>query len=97
MHIIARKTLRVFWEKHPDAQQVLQAWYHDVKHADWKTPSDIKNVYRNASFAGNNRVIFNIKWNKYRLIVAVAFQHGIVFIRFIGIHAEYDKVDAATV
>ncbi len=97
MRIIARKTLRAFWEKHPDAQQALQAWYHDVKRADWKNPSDIKNLYRNASFVGDNRVVFNIKGNKYRLVVAIAYQHRIVFVRFVGAHTEYDKVDAATV
>ena len=62
--MIARKTLREFWESHTDARQALQAWYSDVKHAVWKKPSDIKGVYRNASFIANNRVVFNIKGNK---------------------------------
>ena len=97
MPIISRKTLREFWDQHPDARQPLQAWYDDVKHADWRSPADIKNVYRNASFLANNRVIFNIKGNDYRLIVAVQYTHGILFIRFVGTHREYDRIDAATI
>jgi mRNA interferase HigB len=95
MRIIARKTLREFWEKHPDARQVLQAWYADVKHANWKSPADIKNIYRNASFLSNNRVVFNIKGNRYRLIVSIQYDYGIVYIRFVGSHQEYDQVDAS--
>ena len=97
MRIISRKRLREFWEKHTDAQQALQAWYADVKQADWQTPTDIKNVYRNVSIVANNRVIFNIKGNKYRLVVVVQYQYGIVYIRFVGTHQEYDKIDAATI
>src|SRR5919109_140407 len=84
MRIIALKTLRLFWEQHPDAQQALQAWYRDAKRATWNTPADIKNVYRNASLVGNNRVVFNIRGNPYRLVVAVNDMSGIIYIRFIG-------------
>ena len=77
--------------------QPLQAWYHDAKRTRWKIPADIKNVYRDASFVENNRVIFNIKGNQYRLVVAIQYQHGIIYIRFVGTHAEYDKIDAATI
>lgn len=97
MRIISRKKLRDFWNQHPDAQASLQAWYADVKQAEWKTPTEIKNLYRNASFVANNRVLFNIKGNKYRLVVAVQYEYGIVYIRFVGTHGEYDKIDAATV
>ena len=97
MRIISRKALRVFWKEHPDARQSLQAWYADVKHANWKSPSHIKKVYRNASFVANDRVVFNIKGNKYRVIVAVQYKYRLVFIRFVGTHQEYDQVDAATV
>jgi len=97
MRIISRKTLRDFWEKHPDARQSLQAWFADVKHADWKKPSDIKNVYRNASFLSNNRVVFNIKGNNYRVIVVVQYNYGVVYIRFIGTHKEYDRINAETI
>ena len=97
MRVISRKTLREFWDRHPDARQPLQAWYDDVKHADWKSPADIKGVYRNASFLANNRVVFNIKGNNYRLIVAVQYTHGILYIRFVGTHRDYDKIDATTI
>lgn len=97
MRSIALKTLREYWEKHPDVRQALQAWYSDVSHAQWKSPADIKNVYRNASILPNSRVVFNIKGNQYRLVVAVNYAAGIVFIRFIGAHQEYDRVDASTV
>lgn len=97
MRIISRKALRTFWEKHPDAQQPLQAWYHDVKRADWRSPGDIKAVYRNASIVGKNRVVFNIKGNKYRLVAAVQYDFRIVFIRFIGTHKEYDAIEAVKV
>jgi len=97
MRIISRKTIREFLEKHPDAEQALEAWYHDAKRAVWKTPADIKSVYRNASFVGNNRVVFNIKGNQYRLVVAIQYQHGIIYLRFIGTHAEYNKINVATI
>jgi len=97
MRIISRKRLRKFWERHSDARQALQAWYADVKQADWQTPADIKRVYRNASIVANNRAIFNIKGNKYRLVVVVQYRYGIVYIRFVGTHQEYDKIDATTI
>lgn len=97
MRIIARKTLREFWVKHPEARQPLQAWYADVKTAAWHSPADIKNVYRNASFLADNRVVFNIRGNHYRVIVVVQYAHGILYIRFVGTHRDYDRVDAATI
>ena len=97
MRIIALRTLRAFWLQHPDSEQALRAWYFDVKRATWHTPADIKDVYRNASFVGHNRVVFNVKGNDYRLIVMVQYQAGIVYIRFVGTHQDYDRIDAATV
>ena len=97
MRIIARKMLKEFWEKYPDAKQSLQAWYADTKHATWKSPTEIKNVYRNASVIANNRVVFNIKGNKYRLVVAVQYKFGIVYIRFVGTHQQYNKIDATSI
>lgn len=97
MRIIARKTLREFWEKHPDARSALQAWYADVRRAQWQSPTDIKQAYRNASFVANNRVVFNIKGNTYRVIVAARYRPQIVFIRFVGTHQDYEAVDVATV
>ncbi len=73
------------------------AWYNDAKHAGWKNPMDIKTVFRNASFVGNDRVVFNLKGNTYRLVVSISYEHGIVFIRFLGTHQEYDRIDAAKV
>ena len=97
MRIISRKTLRDFWEQHSDARQSLQAWYADAKQADWKTPSDINKYYRNARILSNNRVVFNIKGNKYRLVVAINYKASIVYIRFVGTHQEYDKIDASAI
>lgn len=97
MRIISRRTLREFWEKHPDARKSLQAWYADIKRSNWQSPADIKKAYRNASFVRNNRVVFNIKGNHYRLVVAVNYSHGIVYIRFVGTHSEYDKIDVSSV
>jgi len=97
VRIISRKTLREFWAIHADAEQPLQAWYHDVKHADWQSPADIKAVYRNASFLAKNRVVFNIKGNKYRLVTAVQYDFGIVFIRFVGTHKDYDTIAAGSI
>jgi mRNA interferase HigB len=97
VRIISRRILREFWEEHPDAAIALQTLFHDVEHAAWRTPSDIKAVYQNASFIANNRVVFNIKGNHYRLVVLVVYQHGLVDIRFIGRHEEYDRIDAGTI
>lgn len=97
MRIIARSTLRNFWAKHADAEEALRAWYQDANQAQWQTPEDIKRVYASASIIPGNRVVFNIKGNHYRLIVAINYQFSIVYIRFIGSHQEYDKIDATTV
>jgi mRNA interferase HigB len=97
MRVIALSALREFWERHPDARPALEAWYADAKRATWKAPSDIKDTYRNASIVGKNRVVFNIKGNSYRLVVAVQYEHGIVFIRFVGAHRDYDRMDVETV
>ena len=97
MRIISRRILRDFWEKHPDASVPLQTWFHDTEYATWQTPADIKAVYRNASFIANNRVVFNIKGNHYRLVVLVVYQHSLVYIRFIGTHQEYDQIDATMI
>ena len=99
MRIVSRATLKSFWEqkKYKDSEQPLKAWFDESKHADWKSPHDIKEMYRNASFVGNNRVVFNIHGNKYRLIVAINYTFSMCYIRFIGTHAEYDKVNAETI
>jgi mRNA interferase HigB len=97
MRVISVKALREFWERYPDAQEPLQAWYHDVKQATWRTPADIKRVYANASLLGDNRVVFNIKGNKYRVVIACNYAFGIVYVRFVGTHQHYDRIDAETV
>jgi mRNA interferase HigB len=97
MRIIAITTLRAFWAKHPDAQTPLKAWYALASRAQWKSPSDIKEAYRNASFISNNRVVFNIKGNDYRLVVLVRYDKGLMFVRFVGTHSQYDKIDVLTV
>jgi len=97
MRILARSTLRRFWEKHPDAEQSLLAWHEEASRAEWTSPTDIKSTYRNASVIANNRVVFNIKGNNYRLIVHVRYDIRIIFIRFVGTHSEYDNVDATTI
>jgi mRNA interferase HigB len=99
MRVIAVKTLKEFWQKpgNGDSEQPLRAWYAEAKEADWAGPNDIKDTYLSASIVGKNRVVFNIKGNKYRLIVAVKYEFKIVYIRFVGTHKEYDKVDARSV
>jgi mRNA interferase HigB len=95
--MISRRVLREFWEKHPDAAIPLQTWFREAESARWNSPADIKSVYKNASFLANNRVVFNIKGNRYRLIVLVVYRHSVVFIRFIGTHEQYTKIDASTI
>ena len=96
MRIIAKRTLREFWEqpKFSDAQSALEAWHFEALKASWQTPQDIKEKYRSASFLKNNRVVFNIAGNKYRLIVSVDYQRQACFIKFIGTHKQYDDIDA---
>jgi len=94
VRIIAIKVLREFWKKHSDAEQPLRAWYAEAKNADWKKPADITKLYRTASILANNRAVFNIKGNDYRLIVTINYAYRIVYIRFIGTHKEYDKINA---
>lgn len=97
MRIIALSTLRAFWERHPDAEVPLRAWYALASRARWKTPADIKAAYRNASFIADSRVVFNIKGNDYRLVVAVRYDRGLMYVRFVGTHRQYDKIDVATI
>lgn len=94
MRIIAVKTLRDFWEQNADAEQPLKSWYFIAKQADWATPAEIKAQFRNASFVGNNRVVFNIHGNKYRLVTAVNYPYRVMYVRFIGTHRAYDAIHA---
>lgn len=99
MRIIAFRTIRAFFEKseYADSEVALRAWYHDAKAADWKNSNELKNQYKNASILRDGRVVFNIKGNDYRLVVAIDYEFQIIFIRFIGTHKQYDKIDAQTI
>lgn len=97
MKIISVKILKDFWQQYPDSEQHLRAWVDEVRHANWQQPNDIKEKYRNASVLKNRRVVFNIKGNHYRLIVAIAYQFGAVYVKFIGTHQQYDAIDAQTI
>lgn len=96
MRIIALGKLREFWELPPyhDAEQPLRAWYDDARQANWTSPQSIKEEYRNASIISDNRVVFNIKGNDYRLVVKIHYNRGIVYIRFVGTHKHYDNIDS---
>jgi mRNA interferase HigB len=99
MRIIAIRTLKEFWERsgNEDSEQSLRAWYAEAKEADWSGPNDIKEKFHSASIVGKNRVVFNVKGNKYRLIVAIRYEFKIVYIRFVGTHKEYDAIDARSI
>ena len=99
MRIIAFRTLRDFFEKpkYADSEISLRAWYHDVKIAEWISSNDLKQQYKNASIVGYGRVVFNIKGNDYRLVVAIDYEFQVIFIRFIGTHKQYDKIDSKTI
>jgi len=97
MRIIAKRALRTFWESEPRAEQPLKSWYAIAAKADWSSPKDVKTAYRNASIVGNDRVVFNIGGNRYRLVVRFDYAGRIGFVRFVGTHAEYDAVDASSV
>ena len=97
MRIIAVKTLREFWEGHTDAEQALKSWFKETTVPRWSEPNDVKTRYPSADIIPGNRIVFNIKGNTYRLIVKIHYNTGIVFIRFVGNHAEYDKINAETI
>ena len=93
MRIIARPTLKAFWEQHRVAEQPLKSWYREASQAVWNSPKDIKSRYRHASFIKGNRVVFNIGGNKFRLIVQANYEFRVLYIRFVGTHSEYDRID----
>ena len=95
--IFAKSTLREYWVIHPDSEQYLKTWYDTAMNSDWKNPNDVKQTYSNASILKDSRIVFNIKGNSYRLVTKFNFEKQWIFIRFIGTHAEYDKIDASTI
>ncbi len=97
MRIISRKILREFIADHPQARQPLDEWYRLVTHLDWQRPVDVKLHFRSADILPDNRVVFNIAGNNYRLIVKIEYKFQTVYIRFIGTHADYDRIDATTI
>jgi mRNA interferase HigB len=97
LRVIAKKLLREFWEKHSDCEQQLKSWYQETSKAEWQNSNEIKLDYPTASIIGNNRIVFNIKGNSYRLIIKINFDYQMVWIRFIGTHSEYNKINAKTI
>jgi mRNA interferase HigB len=96
MRVIAWKTLRVFADGHPQARAALRAWHTLVQHAAWKTPADVRKTFNAADFVGT-RVVFDIKGNTYRLIAEIDYRRSLVFIIWVGTHAEYDRINVRTV
>ena len=97
MRIIAKRTLREYWESHPNAEEPLLSWYHTVRGEDWESPAMVKARFPKASIVGGNRVVFNIRGNDYRLIVEINYPYRTVYVRFVGTHAEYERLDAREV
>ena len=97
MRVIAKGTLRKFWEKHPDAEEPLRAWYGEVKDEKWATPHDLAAKYPKARILSDNRAIFDIRNNQFRLVIRINYQYAQVYIRFIGTHAQYDLINAKEV
>ena len=97
MRVIARRTLRDFYQDHADSKSSLEAWFHEAVDAKWTSPQDIKARYPSTDILPGNRVVFNIKGNTYRLIVKIHYNTSVVFIRFVGTHAQYDKIDATLI
>jgi len=95
--IFAKSTLREFWEKYPESEQYLKTWFDTVKSSDWKSPNDVKQTYANASIMKDSRIVFNIKGNSFRLVAKFNFEKQWVFIRFIGTHEQYDKIDVSKI
>ena len=97
LRVIAKKILRDFWAKHSDCEQQLKSWYNEAENATWKNPNEIKREYPSASILENNRIVFNIKGNNYRLIIKINYHYQMIWIRFIGTHDRYDKIDATKI
>jgi mRNA interferase HigB len=94
MRVISKRMLREFWEVHPDCKEQLKSWHNEAEKAFWHTPEDIRKDYPSASILKSKRIIFNIKGNSYRLIVRINYDYGLIWIRFIGTHEDYNKIDA---
>jgi len=97
VRIISKKALRDYWTRVPEAKSELEAWYAEVKAANWASPVDVKAKYGSASILKGGRVVFNICGNRYRLVVKINYTYRTIYIRFLGTHREYDKINAETV
>jgi mRNA interferase HigB len=97
MRIIAHRTIEEFWMLHADAKVALENWYQITKMVEWNSLQDIKQTFRSVDYVGNHRYVFNIKGNDYRLVVKILFLQKIIYIRYIGTHKEYDKIDCSTI
>ncbi len=99
MRVIAKRTLREFWEQPgcEDAKEPLEAWHHEVLKREWKTPNELKQQFHNASILKGSRAVFNIAGNKYRLVAAIDYGRQVMFVKFVDTHAQYDEIDAETV
>lgn len=97
MRVISKRILRDFWRKHDDCEEALKAWFREADKGTWENFNELKADYPNASILEDNRVAFNIKGNKYRLIIRINFKYQILWIRFIGTHTDYDKINANTI
>lgn len=97
MRVIAKSTLKSFWEKHADSEIPLKTWLKIVEKSDWKDSHDVKLIYADVSVIGSNRLVFNIKGNRYRIVVYVVFKFQKMFIRFVGTHQQYDHIDVKTI
>jgi mRNA interferase HigB len=92
MRVIAKSTLREFWEKYPDAQASLVFWYDKILKENWSNPNTIIESFRGADTVGNGRIVFNVAKNKYRLVVKFVYETQICYVRFVGTHQEYDRI-----
>ena len=97
MRVLKKKTLTDYWEQHAEIRGPLAAWYEHVKRVNWMTPKDVQRDYGDDVILPNNRAVFNIKGNDYRLVVEFHYKSGLAFIRFIGTHAEYSRIDATKI
>jgi mRNA interferase HigB len=97
MRVIKRKTLCDYWKDEPEAEAELKAWFKEAEHAEWRTPAEVKAKYGNASILKEGRVVFNISGNNYRLVVKINYDFQILYIRFVGTHKAYDKIDAQVI
>jgi mRNA interferase HigB len=96
MQVVALRTLRLFWERYPQAEIPLRTWYNAVSQAEWSGPANVRSQFSSADFVADNRVIFNIGGNRFRLVTHVSYEYKAVLIKFVGTHAEYDRIDPAT-